>query len=454
MLLQFCPSPDLFMWNALSLSRKGVYVLAGATALGVVVALVILLLGPASPVSEKTASSPPRGPCNGWAIVATRGFWPGGASILSQMAPVSSSDVWAVGTTSIPGNIRRTLAEHWDGRAWMRVASPNVGPSDNGLNDAAAVASKDVWSVGYSLQRTGYQPLALHWNGSSWQRSPLPSGAVGAGTLTGVASGAADDVWAVGHTSGPSGVAPLALHWDGAAWTEVPVANPTPRGDAGLIDVAEASPDDVWAVGYAADPGLRPLVLHWNGARWSRVAAPAPPGQGVLAGVSISPGGDVWAVGYAYRGTAYRALTERWNGEAWRLIPSANGLSAFTYLHGVAAASDGNVWAVGTAYDAAHHQFRALSEHWDGSSWALAPTPNYRTGRPRTNILDGVALIPGTDRMWAAGVGAGNTLAATRCVGAPGAPAATRTAPERTHPDLEPETGPPFPIAGGAPTSG
>jgi len=46
-----------------------------------------------------------------------------------------------------------------------RVASPNVGPDDNGLNDAVAIASDDVWTVGYSLQPTGYQPLALHWIG-------------------------------------------------------------------------------------------------------------------------------------------------------------------------------------------------------------------------------------------------------------------------------------------------
>src|SRR5438128_12262696 len=86
MLLQFCPSPDLLMWNGSSLSRKGVSVLAIITALGVAVAMGILLLGPASPASKTTASSPApaRGPCNGWAIVATRGLWPGGASILSH----------------------------------------------------------------------------------------------------------------------------------------------------------------------------------------------------------------------------------------------------------------------------------------------------------------------------------------------------------------------------------
>jgi hypothetical protein len=439
------------MSNGLSLSRRGVVVLAGLATLGV--AATILVLRPASPVSNPSPAPPSATPCNGWAVAAARGFWPGGASIMSQVAPVSTTDVWAVGTTSVPGNIRRTLTEHWNGHTWRRVASPNVGASDNGLNDAAAVGPGDVWSVGYSLQGDGYHTLALHWDGSAWTRTPTPDGAGGSGTLTGVAASGAGDVWAVGHTAGPSGVAPLLLHWDGSAWRETPVAGVAFAGDVGLIDVAQQSPTNAWAVGYWTNPGLRPMILHWNGTRWSRVAAPAPEGQGVLAGVSISPDGDAWAVGYAYRGTRYRTVTERWDGHRWRIVPSPNASRAFTYLHSVAAVSNDNAWAVGTAYDAVHNRFFALSQHWNGSSWSPAATPNYRTGRPRTNILDGIAAVPGTGTLWATGVGAGNTLAMTRCASAPpDAAFATRAAPERTHPDLEPDTGPP--IQGGGTTTG
>jgi hypothetical protein len=367
------------------------------------------------------------------------------------MAPISSSDVWAVGTTSVPGNIRRTLTEHWDGNRWTRVASPNVGPGDNGLNDAAAIASDDVWAVGYSLQPAGYQPLALHWNGSAWERfdAPIPKGT--SGTLTGVAASGSDDVWAVGHVVGPSGSIPLLLHWDGSAWHEV--AAPSPHPDQGLIDVAQVARDDVWAVGYSTAPGLRPFVLHWDGVRWTPVTVPAPKGQGALAGISVSPGGRAWAVGYAYHGITYRSLAEQWDGHAWRIVPTPAASGAFTYLHGVAAISNDNAWAVGTAFDAAHNRFRALSEHWDGSAWRVVPTPNYQTGRPKTNILDGVVVVPGTGTLWAAGVGAGSTLAVSRCATAPAAaPATDRKAPVQTHPDLEPDNGPPFQGGGGSGT--
>ena len=426
--------------------------LAGVAALGAIVTLVVLQLGTASPGSS-VQGTPTAQPvdCGGWAIAATRGFWPGGASIFSQMAPISSTDVWAVGTTSVPGNIRRTLTEHWDGHRWARVASPNVGPDDNGLNDAVAISSNDVWSVGYSLQPSGYQPLALHWNGSAWQRFDTPTPHGTSGTLTGVAASGPDDAWAVGHVIGATGSIPLLMHWNGSAWRDV--TPPDPQPDQGLIDVAQSAPGDAWAVGYTTDPGLRPLVLHWNGDRWTSVAAPAPEGQGVLAGVSVSPDGNAWAVGYAYQGITYRSLAERWDGHVWRVVPTPNASAVFTYLHGVAAVSSDNVWAVGTAYDAAHNRFRALSERWNGSSWTVVPAPNYQTGSPKTNILNGVALVPGGGVLWASGMGAGSTLAVSRCATAPAAaPVLDRKAPEQTHPDLEPDSGPPYQGGGGTGT--
>jgi hypothetical protein len=83
----------------------------------------------------------------------------------------------------------------------------------------------------------------------------------------------------------------------------------------------------------------------------------------------------------------------------WKVVTSAatdgGGLLA------VAAVSPSNVWAVGAF---THHGGPGLVEHWNGSSWAVTPTP--ADGLDQAS-LTGVAAIPGTDRMWAVGAAYG-----------------------------------------------
>src|SRR5205085_7419484 len=75
---------------------------------------------------------------------------------LHGVAGVSASDVWAVGFThkgyrqdvAIP-TAMQTLIEHWDGREWKVVPSPNVGDRNNRLLGVAAISTNDVWAVGY-----------------------------------------------------------------------------------------------------------------------------------------------------------------------------------------------------------------------------------------------------------------------------------------------------------------
>jgi hypothetical protein len=74
--------------------------------------------------------------------------------------------VWAVGSyvTKSPG-VQQTLIEHYDGRSWSIVASPNAGTFDNALSAIAGVSSTRLFAVGVSSQDTdgtATSPLVLH----------------------------------------------------------------------------------------------------------------------------------------------------------------------------------------------------------------------------------------------------------------------------------------------------
>jgi hypothetical protein len=96
------------------------------------------------------------------------------------------------------------------------------------LNGSSADSATDAWAVGYYTNPTtgATETLALHWNGTKWSRvaNPNPGGTTSAihhSTLTGVSADSATDAWAVGHYFNPTTGAEetLALHWNGTSWS-------------------------------------------------------------------------------------------------------------------------------------------------------------------------------------------------------------------------------------------
>ena len=166
--------------------------------------------------------------------------------------------MWAVGSRS-----NDTLAVHWNGSAWAVVATPNVGPADNALQDVSATSGGDVWAVGAVEEGQPYKGKTLteHWDGTRWTRMPSPN-KISADHLAGVTAIAPNDVWAVGsYWSDALTVKALTMHFDGTRWTIV-AAPPE-----SLNDVSGASSNDVWAVSS--------IIEHRDGVRWSVV-----PGSG------------------------------------------------------------------------------------------------------------------------------------------------------------------------------
>src|SRR5207249_1337621 len=82
---------------------------------------------------------------------------------LNGVAAVATNDVWAVGYY-LNGGVNQTLTEHWNGSAWSIVASPNQGSSANTLSAVAVVGANDVWAVGDYYDTSTYQTLIEHYN--------------------------------------------------------------------------------------------------------------------------------------------------------------------------------------------------------------------------------------------------------------------------------------------------
>lgn len=146
---------------------------------------------------------------------------------LNGVVAIASDDVWAVGTRVARGATDLTLAEHWDGTAWMVVPTPNPGTSSNELAGVAATSSNDVWAVGTQFTGSVLTTLVEHWDGISWSVSPSPNPSPTQNQLSAVSALSPTDVWAVG-TGFDGSFFTLTEHWDGLSWSVVPSPNPGP----------------------------------------------------------------------------------------------------------------------------------------------------------------------------------------------------------------------------------
>jgi S-layer homology domain len=329
------------------------------------------------------------------------------------VAPVSANDIWAVGSKG-PGNFGQlTLIEHWDGVSWSTVSSPSPGNNQNELEDVIALASNDVWAAGYINQLSGgnAESLFLRWDGATWSRIASPNPGTFRNNIYGLAALATDDVWAVGY-SWPSGSRhkTMILHWDGSAWSVVPSPN-VGTFDNHLFAVNALSPDNVWAVGHYMDSGgmWQTLTLHWDGSAWGVVPSPnVPSTHNHLMSISMLSGSDGWAVGYTCTrsdcfGGNFGTQTEdllilRWDGSVWSIVPNPDLDADFAFFKDVVALSANNAWAVGSY--GTNESPEILVMHWDGSSWNLVPSPN--PSPSCCPMLDAIVALPGGD-MWAVG---------------------------------------------------
>lgn len=286
---------------------------------------------------------------------------------LFSVAAVSSNDVWAIGKeNNLP------LIEHWDGTQWSVVASPATSSSVF-LTDIAAVTSNDVWIVGRQIT-SNIQDLTFteHWDGTQWSIVPSPSRGTAGSDLTSVTALASNDIWAVGWNYGTAGAEQtLTEHWDGTQWSIVASPNVPNVHSTSLGSVTAISSNDVWAVGFSIIQGTgsfegQTLTEHWNGTAWQIVTSPNPdPGDtlGYVAAVSTN---NIWATGGSFTsGTSTPPFIEHWDGTSWQVVssPPTTPPGSIGDVSVVPGSSD--LWTAGVTTPAAHPNVsRALIEYY------------------------------------------------------------------------------------------
>ena len=223
-------------------------------------------LGGAARMSHAATPATPPTCTTSWQTVPSSAF----PKDLRDLEVIGGNDIWAVGSHT--ENQVLTAAEHWDGNSWTLFPTPSPGAGENALNGAAAIATDDVWSVGYyqvakKNANSEFKTLAEHWDGTSWTVSTTPNQGTDSNTLSAVDAVSSTDVWAVGYyyVAGSSLRRTLLEHWNGASWSVMPSPNPGTDSNA-LLSINVVSGTDIWAAGYQSDGmGYSPLLLHYDG---------------------------------------------------------------------------------------------------------------------------------------------------------------------------------------------
>ncbi len=288
-----------------------------------------------------------------WRIMA------GSTGGLSGISCVRASDCFAVGGTTVA---------HWNGRRWTTTAVPN--PSGAASSTLAAVScwnARNCFAVGSYNNASGAMTLVEHWNGKAWRVMASPNGsgdAVNASWLYSVSCPSALSCFAVGYYYFiPDAIAPLIEHWNGKAWT---IMDPSASY---LNGVSCVSASDCEAVGDAAiGPSQGVTALHWNGIAWTAVAIPRPPASdprasalSYLTAVSCVRSWNCYAVGYYngfFSGIQTETLVEHWNGSTWTIVPSPNPSGASNSQLASVSCVRASCTAVGTS------DGKSLVERW------------------------------------------------------------------------------------------
>jgi hypothetical protein len=130
--------------------------------------------------------------------------------VLSSVKAVSSNDVTAVGLLRDAGQQRElTLIEHWNGKKWTMVSSPNPSEAPGSLNaltGVTAVSATDLYAVGFfaSAATNGQdETLVEHFDGKHWNVMASPTKGLAQQLNGAFAVPENSDLWAVGAYSLP-----------------------------------------------------------------------------------------------------------------------------------------------------------------------------------------------------------------------------------------------------------
>ncbi len=261
-----------------------------------------------------------------------------------------------------------TGAERWTGLAWKSMTSPRGGV-------------KGISCTTRTLCMMIYRGFVRSWNGTSWRlwskQTDVCDGAGDYGPcgLSGVSCGSAANCVAVGTvTTSPQPIQiPVGVFWNGRTWAPtrppgVGQGNPAAMNSvacAGTFclaaggafseviggDVAVAGTWDARAASWAdVSPDLGRICTGFRTCSWADAISCGRAANCLTAG----PAGRLW-----------------WDGSAWEPAP-AKGAGPGWALPG---SSCGTSTCLAVGHQIAAGKERTLAEVWDGSHWAIVPTP-------------------------------------------------------------------------------
>jgi hypothetical protein len=318
---------------------------------------------------------------------------------------IAAASCTAVGAYTTPEFITYTLAEHWNGRTWSIVATPNPPISRAAGLDGISCPTANVCSAvgGYDYSdasgNTISHSFAERWDGTRWrlESTPEPAGTQVAG-LTAVSCGSGRSCTAVGNinTDGPM----LLEHWNGKSWRMQAAPNQNEFNSAQLFGVSCASAIACTFVASYVNVSLAGttrgmLAGRWNGTTWTLETIPMPAGasDGTPLGIWCVSAVKCTTVGdYTNSAGADVALAEARSGGRWVLQSTPNRtVTQQSLLASVSCTSIKACTAVGYSV-ASDDTTLPLAEGWNGTRWS-SQTAVKPGGRVWESFLAGVSCL-------------------------------------------------------------
>lgn len=315
-------------------------------------------------------------------------------SYLQDISMVSATDGWAVGAINNPSEgtaTPKTLIAHLHNCQWTPVSDAGASIASAQLTQVAMVSSTEGWAVGSTLklfdnisQANGaithqwmYDKLiVLHYTNGQWQQVSVPGNTSGQPQALHMTS--SNDGWLL-VDNGKSHTDPYTayyaytlLHYQSGAWSVVPMPFKTPTM---ILSGLVATSFDVWLDGY---DGLGGIIAYYQGGQWhtwggSIVGKLSP----ALYAIGMTSDSDVWAIGSNYShdasGDHTEALVLHYEGSQWTraVLPDLHAQQSSLMRISVLAPDD--VWACGDM-DASYIQANRppqgpLALHYIGGKW-------------------------------------------------------------------------------------
>jgi hypothetical protein len=293
---------------------------------------------------------------------------------------------------------------------WSIAPGANTSTTqENQLLGASCPSRGYCVAVGHAKNDLGVdQTLIETFDAINWSIVPSPNTSASLDNdLAEVSCTSVSSCIAVGNASSPTHyLQTLVETYDGTNWSIVSSPNTSPTQPQYLNGLTCQSTTFCVAVGaYEIEPGLtQTLVLTYDGTNWTITPSPnsSPQEVNILGTVSCTSTTNCVAVGTYVGATASRTLIETFDGANWVVTPSPNTADTEgNTLNGVSCVSPSSCEAVGNYADS-DFVLHTLVEKYDGSSWAITPSPN--TSETQDNSLLSVSCTSATSC-----VAAGNT---------------------------------------------